>query len=128
MGGACPSRERQLADKLATARAVGSDLRRRIAHGDLESTVMFTEFERAARHFSVFAQPAIEPAVYVRRAGQWVFGETRVQVRLNLRGQRRYAGGQRGGGRRAAEYARLVHVGKGVLTMPHLWPSRGPQT
>ncbi len=37
MGGACPSRERQLADKLATARAVGSDLRCRIAHGDLGS-------------------------------------------------------------------------------------------
>ncbi len=35
MGGACPSRERKLADILATARAVGSDLRGRIAHGAL---------------------------------------------------------------------------------------------
>ncbi len=34
MGGAGPSRERELADTLTTARAVGSDLRRRIAHGD----------------------------------------------------------------------------------------------
>lgn len=43
MGGACPSRERKLADILATARAVGSELRCRIAHGDLVNETAGTE-------------------------------------------------------------------------------------
>ncbi len=62
MGGARPSRERKLADKLATARAVGPDLRRRIAHGDLDRGGLWTRKPEGVAWRDILSSPATQMA------------------------------------------------------------------